>query len=87
MQHTTWPVVPSLEPITFELLTEVGGGCHPPPAPPPPPPAPASQVQQVQIVQAAPQYVPVPQYVPMPMYWPRPSRASAETSVEIGTSA
>jgi len=87
MQHTTRPVVPVLEPITFELLIKVAGGCHPKPQPQPcpPPPAPAPQIQQTQIFNqfAAPQYIAVPQYIAMPQQ----SRPSAETTVEVGTTA
>jgi hypothetical protein len=90
MQHTTWPVVPVLEPITFELLIDVAGGCHkqPQPCPPPPPPAPAPvQVQQTQIVNnyAAPQFYPM--FYPVPQVMAQQSRPSAETTVEVGTTA
>jgi hypothetical protein len=86
MQHTTRPVVPVLEPITFELLIDVAGGCHPKPQPcPAPPPPPAPQIQQTQIFNqfAAPQYI----AYAVPQFMPQQSRPSAETTVEVGTTA
>jgi hypothetical protein len=45
MQNTT-PMVPAPEPITFDVLLQVAGGCHPKP---PPCPVPAANMQSVNV--------------------------------------
>ena len=76
MQDTTSPV-PALEPIHFDLLANVSGGCHKHCCPQPCP-APAAPVQQTQVIQLPTPPAAAP--APLP---PQPSGDVVSTNVSI----